>query len=69
MNAIRGRVIESGRISLPAEIRKAVGLERGGDVMIERDGPSIRIRARQLLAGKPEAATQAFIAERHRQAT
>ena len=80
MNAIRGRVTESGRISLPAEIRKAVGLEHGGDVMIERDGASIRIRtldavvaeaqarAQHLLAGKPEATTQAFIAERHRQA-
>ena len=80
MNAIRGRVTASGRISLPADFRKAVGLEQGGDVVVELDGRSIRIRtldevvadaqarARRLVGAKPDATVRAFIAERHRQA-
>ena len=34
MKYARGRVSESGRLSLPAEFRKAVGLARGGNVVI-----------------------------------
>ena len=41
MKIARSRVTESGRMSLPAEFRKAVGLDRGGDVIIELDGKEI----------------------------
>jgi AbrB family looped-hinge helix DNA binding protein len=80
MNAIRGRVTESGRVSLPAELRKAIGLDRGGDVVFELDGREIRIRTvdevidraqaitKRLLGGKPEASVDAFLAERRREA-
>jgi AbrB family looped-hinge helix DNA binding protein len=80
MNAIRGRVTESGRVSLPAELRKAIGLDRGGDVVFELDGREIRIRTvdevidraqaitERLLGGKPEASVDAFLAERRREA-
>jgi bifunctional DNA-binding transcriptional regulator/antitoxin component of YhaV-PrlF toxin-antitoxin module len=80
MNAIRGRVSESGRLGLPAELRKAVGLDRGGDVVIELDGADIRIRtvrevvaraqalSNQLLADKSEGSVDAFLAERRKDA-
>jgi bifunctional DNA-binding transcriptional regulator/antitoxin component of YhaV-PrlF toxin-antitoxin module len=80
MNAIRGRVSESGRLGLPAELRKAVGLDRGGDVVIELDGADIRIRtvrevvaraqalSEELLAGKPDAGVDARLAERRKDA-
>ena len=80
MNAIRGRVTKSGRVSLPAELRKAIGLDRGGDVVFELDGREIRIRTvdevidraqaitKRLLGGKPEASVDAFLAERRREA-
>ena len=80
MNAIRGRVTESGRVSLPAELRKAIGLDRGGDVVFELNGREIRIRTvdevidqaqaitKRLLGGKPEASVDAFLAERRREA-
>jgi AbrB family looped-hinge helix DNA binding protein len=45
--AIRGlqaRVSQSGRLSLPAEIRREVGLENGGPVRIDLVDGSIRIR-------------------------
>jgi bifunctional DNA-binding transcriptional regulator/antitoxin component of YhaV-PrlF toxin-antitoxin module len=80
MTAIRGRVSESGRISLPVEFRKAVGLEHGGDVVVELEGREIRIRTidevvdraqaltRKLLGGKPGATVDAFLAQRKRDA-
>ena len=72
----RGHVSPSGRISLPAEFRKAIGLERGGNVIVELDGCDIRIRtiaeavaraqaiSRRLLAGKPELSVDDFLAHR-----
>ena len=40
---LRGRVSETGRLSLPAEVRRAVGLEKGGAVRIEVVDGVIRI--------------------------
>ena len=41
---MRGRVSETGRLSLPADLRRAVGLERGGLVRIDIVDGEIRIR-------------------------
>ena len=80
MNALKGRVSETGRLSIPADIRKAVGLERGGDVVIELVRREMRIRtvdevvaqaqaiARRLTEGKPDASVDAFLAGRRREA-
>ena len=42
--SVRGHVSEAGRLSLPAELRRAVGLERGGPARIELADGAIRIR-------------------------
>lgn len=67
-------------MSLPAEFRKAVGLERGGDVVLELAGNEIRVRAvdevvaraqeltRRLLASKSGTSVDDFLAERRREA-
>ena len=80
MERVRTRVSKSGRLSIPAGLRKAIGLDRGGDVVIELTGREIRIRtvqeviaqtqaiARRLTAGKPNASVDAFLAERRREA-
>jgi AbrB family looped-hinge helix DNA binding protein len=80
MNAIHGRVSPSGRISLPAEFRKAVGLHQGGDVVVELAGDEIRIRSidaviaraqelsRRILGDQPDSSVQAFLDERKREA-
>lgn len=80
MTAARARVSESGRLSLPAEFRRTLGLDRGGDVVVELDGREIRIRTvdevvaqaqaltRELLGHKPRASVDAFLAERRREA-
>lgn len=43
-SSLRGHVSETGRLSLPVELRRAVGLERGGPVRIEIVDGAIRIR-------------------------
>lgn len=75
MNAYRGRVTESGRLSLPAELRRSVGLENGGDVVIELEGQTIRVRTvdevvadaqalmRELLGGR-KLTVDDFLADR-----
>jgi bifunctional DNA-binding transcriptional regulator/antitoxin component of YhaV-PrlF toxin-antitoxin module len=40
---LSGRVTESGRLSLPAELRRKVGLDKGGPVRIDIVDGSIRI--------------------------
>ena len=44
ISGLRGRVSESGRLSLPAELRREVGLEKGGLVRIEVIDGTIRIK-------------------------
>ena len=80
MTGIRARVSGSGRLSIPAAFRKALGLDRGGNVVIELVGREIRIRtvdevvaqaqilARRLLSDRSEASVEAFLAERRRAA-
>ncbi len=42
--SLPGRVSETGRLSLPAEVRREVGLEKGGVVRIDIVDGAIRIR-------------------------
>ena len=76
----RARVTSTGRLSLPAEMRKKHGLAAGGDVVIEDTGDAIVIRtvaqvvaeaqdlSRRLLAGKADASVDDFIAARRDEA-
>ena len=74
------RVSESGRLSLPAEFRRAMGLDHGGQVMVEPVDHELRIRtvseviaraqsmAMALLGGSPDSSSDALIADRRREA-
>jgi AbrB family looped-hinge helix DNA binding protein len=81
MTVVRAKVSESGRLSIPAELRRAIGLEHGGDVVVDLDGREIRIRtvaeavaqaqalSRRLLGDRvAEASVDNFLAERRREA-
>jgi AbrB family looped-hinge helix DNA binding protein len=71
-------VSTSGRISLPAEFRNAVGLHEGGNVVMELVGDEIRIRSldtvvaraqelsRRIRGDGPEGSAQAFLDNRRR---
>src|SRR5690606_11044269 len=69
-SSLRGHVSETGRLSLPAELRRAVGLERGGPVRIEVIDGAIRIRTMkevkeriQALARESGLADKASVAD------
>lgn len=64
MNAYRGRVTESGRLSLPAELRRTVGLENGGDVVIELDGQTIRVRTVDEVVADAQALMRKLLGDR-----
>ena len=43
MVGIRTRIAESGRIVIPAEYRKALGLQPGDDVIVRLEGQEVRV--------------------------
>ncbi len=43
MGAIRVRVSETGRLSLPIELRKTLGIERGGTLFVELKDDELRM--------------------------
>ena len=79
VKSVRAKISETGRLSVPSEMRKAMGLERGGDVIVELAGDELRIRSvdaaiaraqeltRRLLAEKPNASVDDFLAERRKE--
>ena len=60
----KAQVSPSGRLSLPADFRKAVGLEKGGAVIIELDGNDIRVRTVQEAVARAQALARRLFADR-----
>jgi len=55
------RVSDAGKLNLPAKLRRMVGLEHGGPVVVRVEGGEIRIRSvRDVLAGLQAEARQVF---------
>ncbi len=73
---IRVAITPNGRMSLPADIRKRLGLADGGALLVEETPDGIVLRtvaqsiahaqalARKYTADKPEASVDAFLATR-----
>lgn len=69
-------ITPNGRLSLPAELRKRLGLAGGGALLIEETDEGLILRtvaqsvaharmlARKYTADKPEASVDAFLANR-----
>jgi AbrB family looped-hinge helix DNA binding protein len=69
-------ITPNGRMSLPADIRKRLGLSGGGALLIEETADGVILRtpaqaiahaqslARHYTAGNPEASVDAFLARR-----
>ena len=80
MTAVATKMSENGRITFPASIRAAVGLERGGNVIVEVVDGELHVRtvaqameraraiARKIAAGKKGASVDDFLADRRREA-
>jgi antitoxin PrlF len=79
MTAITTKMSENGRITFPVSLRAAVGLERGGDVIVEVVDGELHVRtvaqtmeraramARKIVAGR-KASVDDFLADRRREA-
>jgi len=79
MTTARVKVSETGRLSLPVEVRRELGIEKGGTLLLETTDGEIRLTtlkervrcvqalARELLAGQ-QVASGEIIAERRREA-
>jgi AbrB family looped-hinge helix DNA binding protein len=78
MNAVTTRVSETGRMTVPASVRSALGLENGGEVVLEIVDGELHVRtvsqamdraralARKILGGK--TTVDEFLADRRREA-
>lgn len=44
MAAIKGKIIGGGRVALPADMRRALGVVEGDTVYFDLDGDALRIR-------------------------
>ena len=73
---VQVNITPNGRMSLPAEVRKRLGLSKGGTVFVEETDDGLVLRtaaqavaraqalARRFTEGKPDASADAFIANR-----
>lgn len=73
---VQVNITPNGRMSLPADIRRKLGLTAGGSVFIEETDDGVVLRtaaqavaraqaiARRYTADKPEASVDAFLAAR-----
>jgi AbrB family looped-hinge helix DNA binding protein len=64
MASIYAKVSKSGRLSIPARLRKAVGLEDGGDVVVELDDSELRIRTVDEVVRRAQAMTRRSVADK-----
>ena len=44
MSSVRAKVVEGGRIIVPANYRKAMGIAKGDTVLLELHGDELRVR-------------------------
>ena len=79
MPAAKGKIVEGGRVILPAAFRKSMGLQKGDTVLIELHGEEVRIHPARLALRRlqeklrdyaPESGsvTDELIAERRQEA-
>lgn len=79
MNAVSTRLSETGRLTVPARMRAAAGLQAGEEVVLELVDGELHVRSlaqtmarartmvRQLIAGKSGATVDDFLADRRRE--
>ncbi|WEK43251.1 MAG: AbrB/MazE/SpoVT family DNA-binding domain-containing protein [Candidatus Sphingomonas colombiensis] len=60
MNILRGKVIAGGRIALPADVRRSLGLQNGDTVLFEIEGDELRIRPARSALRRVQERLRAF---------
>jgi AbrB family looped-hinge helix DNA binding protein len=60
MTILRGKVIAGGRIALPADVRRSLGLQNGDTVLFEVNGDEVRIRPARSALRRVQERLRAF---------
>ncbi|WCM25923.1 AbrB/MazE/SpoVT family DNA-binding domain-containing protein [Sphingomonas sp. QA11] len=60
MGILRGKVIAGGRIALPADVRRSLGLQNGDTVLFEIEGDEVRIRPARSALRRVQERLRAF---------
>ena len=69
MRAIKGKIVDGGRLVVPATIRERMGLKKGDIVLMELEGDELRVRQarsalRRLQAQlRPLAPTEGLVSD------
>lgn len=63
MEARHVRIAPGGRVVIPAEFRKALGVRVGDDMVIELEGDELRLRSRQAAIKRVQAMVRKYIAD------
>ena len=61
--ASRIKVSPTGRLSLPADLRRAVGLEHGGTVVVELEEGTIRLRTIDEVLARARTAAREIVGQ------
>ena len=60
MQTMKGKVVEGGRIILPAQFRRSLGLEKGDTVLIELHDDELRVRPARAALRRLQAKLRAL---------
>ena len=60
MQTVKGKVVEGGRIILPAQFRRSLGLEKGDTVLIELHDDELRVRPARAALSRLQAKLRAL---------
>ena len=63
MRSVKVQVSPSGRVSLPAEFRRTLGVEKGGTVLMAIEDGDIRIRTVKESIRRAQAMTRELLAK------
>jgi AbrB family looped-hinge helix DNA binding protein len=59
----QAKIIAGGKIVLPAELRRELGLKEGDTVLVDRDGETLRIRSRAAAIREAQAIVRRYVPE------
>ena len=60
MRTATTKIVDGGRLILPADIRRAMKLEKGDSVVLELDGDELRIRSTRSLIRRVQEMLKPF---------
>jgi len=61
MTAYRGRIVSGGRLQIPADVRKELGLADGDNVRLEVVDGELRVRTYSAVIGKIQEEVRQYI--------